>query len=66
MLTVLVLHELQVLRKAKRNSKTCVARVGQQQHSLRRRCTVLINSIETADRLQPESLHLSSHYPTKV
>jgi len=65
-LRVLVLHELQVLRTAKRRSETCVAMVGQQQQSLRRCFTVLMDSIETVDRLQPESLHLGSHYPTKV
>jgi hypothetical protein len=36
-------HELRVLRKAKRNSMTCLALTGQQQQSLRRCCNMLMN-----------------------
>ena len=59
-------HELQFLRKAKRNSLTRVTLAGQQQQTLLRRfLNVLMNSFETTDRLQPERLQMSSQYIRK-
>jgi hypothetical protein len=51
---VVGLRELQILRKAKRNSVTRLAVADQQQPSLRRFFNVLMNSLETTDELQPE------------
>jgi hypothetical protein len=65
-LLVVELHELRVLRKAKRSSVTRLALVGQQQLSLWHYCNVLMKSFERTDGLQPESLQLSSQYPREV
>jgi hypothetical protein len=60
------LHELQFLRKAKRNSLTHVALAGQQQQQLLGRfLDVLTYSFETTETLQPERLQMSSQYTRK-
>jgi hypothetical protein len=59
-LLVVVLHELQVLRKTKRSSVTRVAHACQQQLSLRRCCNLLMNSthysMDTSQILETHSL----------
>jgi hypothetical protein len=51
---VVELHELQILRKAKRSSVTRLAVADQQQPSLICFFNVLMNSFETTEELQPE------------
>jgi hypothetical protein len=54
-LLVTGLHTLQVLRKAKQSSVTCITLAGHQQQSLICCFNILMNSFEMTDALQPES-----------
>jgi hypothetical protein len=65
-LLIVRLHDLQVLREARRSSATRVALAGQRQQSIRRCFNVLLNSFATANGFPPETLQLSSQHPREV
>jgi len=61
-LLVVGFHDSQVLRKAKQSSLMCIAMAGQWQQLLRHCFSVLMNSFEMTNGLQPPGLTLSSQY----
>jgi len=61
-LLVVGFHDSQVLRKAKQSSLMCIAMAGQWQQLLGHCFSVLMNSFEMTNGLQPPGLRLSSQY----
>jgi len=60
------LHDLHVLRKAKKSLVTHITLASQQHQSLWCHFEVLINSLRTTKELQPECLHLRPLYARGV